>query len=803
MSKKNFVILFVFLCLSPAVLWAEDLKGESHKCMECHEKIEKISAVHEDVACLECHLDGDTDHDEDTPLEPANCEECHEDEVTQTQTDIHRRMASFTDEDIPNCATCHNAHDIELNEEVEDHFENYCSSCHENMMLTQNYHSLPYIPDEKCTECHDKKDYHAELADTPHSKLACVDCHIYITENLKEHEKDLTFLQKSNCDMCHKNAALEHKDSVHGISLMEGIGDAALCTSCHGVHKILDVKNPESPVSPNHLARTCSKCHEDPAIIQRYSLSKACCKNYDQSIHGMLMAKADLNDKGELKAPTCVKCHGVHDIKNRVQPGSSIASVNVPDTCGECHQKITEEYQASIHWIRAKKGDRHAPVCNDCHNEHEIQELNTASRGAEVKKIQEETCINCHKNPQLLSRYGLNSTAVQYQDSYHGLATTRGDKSAAYCIDCHNPHKILPKEHKDSSVSPMNVTQTCQNCHKDATVEFSRNYSHKTESPASETLEYWVRQLYVSMIFVVIGGMLLHNMIIFIHEIREKRKRDKLKIRIARFNRNEIIQHLLLVLSFFVLVFTGFTLKFPENWIFQWFGLAEPIRKEVHRIAGVVMLLLGFYHIAYMLFTPRGRQGLRQLLPLVSDMTDFLNNMLYYLHLKKKPPEYGNFDYMEKAEYWALIWGTMIMGLTGIILWNPTLFSQWIPYSWVIKISEIVHFYEAILATLAIVVWHFFFVMLHPKEYPVSFTMVDGQMSLEHYKHHHTKHFRLMILEAVQYSQGKIDEKQLSYLTQSFINSMNEQHQSLAELLQKELEKDQNLKDWIEQHLTA
>ncbi len=95
--------------------------------------------------------------------------------------------------------------------------------------------------------------------------------------------------------------------------------------------------------------------------------------------------------------------------------------------------------------------------------------------------------------------------------------------------------------------------------------------------------------------------------------------------------------------------------------------------------------------------------------------------MLYHMGKSDRKPDFDKYDYTEKIEYWALIWGTVIMALTGFILWFPTSFIQFLP-QWTITVAETVHYYEAWLATLAIVVWHLFFVMLHPDEYPMSMT---------------------------------------------------------------------------------
>ena len=169
---------------------------------------------------------------------------------------------------------------------------------------------------------------------------------------------------------------------------------------------------------------------------------------------------------------------------------------------------------------------------------------------------------------------------------------------------------------------------------------------------------------------------------------------------------------------------------------------------------------------------------------------------MYYLRFRKKHPEYYNYNYIEKLEYWALIWGTLVMGFTGLVLWFPTMVGNWAPV-WFIKVSEIVHFYEAILATLAILIWHWFFVIFHPKEYPVSFTVVNGLMSVDHYKGEHRLQYNKVILEYLDIKNGKSTLKTVSPFTRHFIKAIENQNISMDEFVNHELEKDSELSAFV------
>jgi len=134
--------------------------------------------------------------------------------------------------------------------------------------------------------------------------------------------------------------------------------------------------------------------------------------------------------------------------------------------------------------------------------------------------------------------------------------------------------------------------------------------------------------------------------------------------------------------------------------------------------------------------TRDGRRLLRDFIPVPKDATDVVGTMLYYLGLKPNKPEFGRFTYAEKAEYWALVWGMFVMAGTGVMLWAKVFFGDLLPRWW-LDVATAIHFYEAVLATLAIVVWHFYQVFLDPDVYPMNWAWWDGKMSFEHYEEEH------------------------------------------------------------------
>ena len=139
----------------------------------------------------------------------------------------------------------------------------------------------------------------------------------------------------------------------------------------------------------------------------------------------------------------------------------------------------------------------------------------------------------------------------------------------------------------------------------------------------------------------------------------------------VRLNYSEKMQHMVFAACFIVLVITGFMLKIPDS-IVKSFGTAGAIvfsyRSILHRTAGTLMILVGVYHFYYLIFKKAGRRWLFDMLPRLKDLKDMRDNFLYYINLKKEPPEFDRFCYKHKIEYGALIAGTTIVSATGLIL---------------------------------------------------------------------------------------------------------------------------------------
>ena len=639
--------LSIIQCIVLILLFSfNNLFGQKINCLDCHENLIEKSAHNKVVKCDDCHRDIKSDEHEKGSAKSVDCGRCHELFASQLQNDVHHNIMNVADNKAPSCKTCHGGHNIKNVTNVNDKFDEFCKQCHKENVLKVQYHNLTRL-NKDCNICHDNSDYNKELEASIHKNLSCSNCHSFVVNNLDSHQKNPKEGRLADCYLCHNLIAEQHRESIHGISLAEGIDEAAQCWSCHGSHNILPVSDNKSKAHFTNLVSTCGECHDKPEFAEKHSSTvKQPGLMYSKSVHGLLV------EQGSEKAATCTKCHGIHDIKNRIQPFSKISSINIPDVCSECHKQITDDYLQSIHWIGVKKGIRESPSCNDCHSEHSIHAINTVDKRNEIKKIQDNTCLQCHQNLLLAQRYGLEGTnALNYQDSYHGLAVSRGDETAAMCVDCHGVHKILPKNHEESSINKRNILITCKKCHSNANEVFANSYSHiSNDETSAKYIETIVETVYFWLIIIVIGGMLVHNLIIFVHELRERRKSTINEIKIPRFTKNELIQHLFLLVSFLILAITGFQLKYPDSWWSEgllYIGLDETTRQLVHRISAVVMIVLSVYHVAYLLFTARGRDVLKGLFPAFSDFKLAFQNIFYHLNITKKHPEFDNYNYFE------------------------------------------------------------------------------------------------------------------------------------------------------------
>jgi cytochrome b subunit of formate dehydrogenase len=202
-----------------------------------------------------------------------------------------------------------------------------------------------------------------------------------------------------------------------------------------------------------------------------------------------------------------------------------------------------------------------------------------------------------------------------------------------------------------------------------------------------------------------------------------------------RFSVIQRIEHIVLIVSFTTLGLTGLAQKFSSNELaaafIQLLGGIENVR-IIHRVAAIILALETIYHIIVLAHKTYVRRTELGMLPGPKDILDTLDVLRYNLGLTKAHPKLPRYNFAEKAEYWAMLWGTAVMGLTGFILWNPIVAAKILPGQF-IPAAKAAHGGEAVLAVLAILVWHFYNV--HLKSFnKAMFTgkMTPHQMEEEH-----------------------------------------------------------------------
>jgi predicted CXXCH cytochrome family protein len=517
------------------------------------------------------------------------------------------------------------------------------------------------------------------------------------------------------------------------------------CVSCHGAHNVLTVKSAESPLRRNNEPDFCISCHlKDPDILKQAGLSESFISGYESSVHGK--ARAAGNDR----AATCVNCHGAHNAERAQSLSSMINRRNLSDTCGQCHTEAAAAFKDSAHGQSVARGSAESPACTTCHGDHHIFSTQDSRSAVSRANIAGHTCTGCHNSVTIGDKYGIPSDQnAFFADSIHGNAERGGSVKVPNCAGCHEPHNIKSASDPNSAVHAGNLTTTCGRCHPGPNENFTRLRVHAGEiGDLREGPVYWIRSIYIVLIVATIGLMFLHNLLDFIRRARRSfdarwgrrlpsHHGQKQYVRMTALDR---VQHVVLLVSFLILVITGFMLRFPDAWwagfIRTYCGPFFEVRGIVHRAAAVVITAVSLFHVGVLAFTRHGRKFAADMFPKWSDAKDVFVNALYLLGLSSKKPRFDRFSYAEKAEYWALVWGMVIMFASGIFLWFFTFFmNRFGVIGW--NIARTIHFYEAILAALAIVVWHFYFVLFHPGIYPMNTAWFNGKISEEEMAEEH------------------------------------------------------------------
>ncbi len=223
---------------------------------------------------------------------------------------------------------------------------------------------------------------------------------------------------------------------------------------------------------------------------------------------------------------------------------------------------------------------------------------------------------------------------------------------------------------------------------------------------------------------------------------REEKRREKLHEEgemFERFNRNFRFQHIVMFTSVILLIITGMPIKFPEFVLSRflvsfWGGIHNAT--IVHRIGAVMLIYFMVHHLFYTVFSRQGRRDFMLLIPMPKDVRDAVQNVRHFLGKTNEKPRFGRFSYIEKFDYWAVYWGCVIMIGSGLFLWFESIVLKYFP-KYVLDVAHEMHSDEAMLATLAIVIWHFYNVHFNPDRFPGTLMWWHGRISEHEMKEEH------------------------------------------------------------------
>jgi predicted CXXCH cytochrome family protein len=303
----------------------------------------------------------------------------------------------------------------------------------------------------------------------------------------------------------------------HGVHNEENVA----CVDCHTnistfPHPALEAESPRDVTL--QLYQTCKNCH-----AEQYN------KVLD-SVHQKALAGGNFN------AAVCTDCHNPHE-QGRLtdkQTGALLpqARLNIPQTCARCHSTIYNTYKDSVHGgALTNSGNQDVPTCIDCHGVHNIQNPTEAAFRNDIPQL----CAKCHTDPQIMGKYGISTQVLNtYVADFHGTTVTLFDQvspntptNKPVCTDCHGVHDISKVDNPVTGIAiKQNLLGKCQRCHPNVTTaNFTDAWmSHYVASPTKFALVYYVNLFYKFFIPAVIGGMLLFVVVDFIGRMRRARK---------------------------------------------------------------------------------------------------------------------------------------------------------------------------------------------------------------------------------------------------------------------------------------
>jgi cytochrome b subunit of formate dehydrogenase len=370
-------------------------------------------------------------------------------------------------------------------------------------------------------------------------------------------------------------------------------------------------------------------------------------------------------------------------------------------------------------------------------------------------------CGNCHKKE-----------LESYKETFHGSITTLGYSYTAKCYNCHGSHEIKRVSDPQSTVHADNRLKTCATCHNakkglaDAPKGFASFQPHGNPHDLTRYPQIWVAfQMMTGLLVGTFAFFWLHTALWFYREYKERKARgghEHIRVdevpaplrgkHIQRFSPVWRIAHLIFAISLMTLTLTGMPLFYPDvAWapaIMQMLG-GPKVAGIIHRTAAVVFASVFFWHLFYMVIRIARNWrtfelfGPNSLVPNLQDLKDIINMFKWFFGMGPRPV-FDRWTYWEKFDYWAPFWGVTIIGVSGLVMWVPGFFGQYLP-GWVFNVAAIFHGEEAFLAVVFLFTVHFFNNHFRPDKFPVDVVMFTGTFPLDEYKKEHTVEYKRLV----------------------------------------------------------
>ncbi|HLA40611.1 MAG TPA: cytochrome c3 family protein [Candidatus Glassbacteria bacterium] len=357
---RCFLSTLVLTVLAAAPLAAQD----DDVCFECHNDPELIGSkgdtlyvdseryaasihVGNGLECTSCHADlaGNEDWPHPERLERVDCSACHDQPAEFWKQGVHGLPAQEKgDLDAAGCADCHGKHYIrpvaDTQSEVYPSKLPYtCLNCHGDPKLAGKHAGMGRAEIARAY----LESIHGQALEKSGLVISatCSSCHgSHKVLTLKEFYPQIPQV----CGPCHAGIYDDYLQGVHGKAFQGGNRDVPICTDCHGEHNIRSPKDPSSTVSQQKVMEVCSRCHENLSITTKYGLPSGRLDSYQNTFHGVAIGL------GDMRVANCASCHGFHSIRPSSDPKSTINPANLAKTCGQCHPKAGENFaEGKIH----------------------------------------------------------------------------------------------------------------------------------------------------------------------------------------------------------------------------------------------------------------------------------------------------------------------------------------------------------------------------------------------------------------------------------------------------------------------